>query len=138
VTRVNATEALAELKDLSTQITVAALASTDGELQASTSEGQAAVKLARLAADVVRQAEDVRRDMGREALAQLQVATPDGSLFIVLDGGRMAVATTGPDPTVGLVFYDLKTLLRQLARDGEDEAPAAEAAAAEAAEDADA
>ena len=27
----------------------------------------------------------------------------------------MAVATTGADPTVGLVFYDLKTLLRQLA-----------------------
>ncbi len=26
-----------------------------------------------------------------------------------------AVATTGADPTVGLVFYDLKTLLRQIA-----------------------
>jgi hypothetical protein len=25
------------------------------------------------------------------------------------------VATTGADPTVGLVFYDLKTLLRQIA-----------------------
>jgi hypothetical protein len=36
-------------------------------------------------------------------------------VFVVLDSGRLAVATTGPDPTVGLVFYDLKTLLRQVA-----------------------
>jgi hypothetical protein len=36
-------------------------------------------------------------------------------VFVVVDGDRLAVATTGADPTVGLVFYDLKTLLRQLA-----------------------
>ena len=36
-------------------------------------------------------------------------------MFVVVDGDRMAVATTGADPTVGLVFYDLKTLLRQVA-----------------------
>jgi hypothetical protein len=35
-------------------------------------------------------------------------------VFVVVDGPRMAVATTGTDPTVGLVFYDLKTLLRQI------------------------
>jgi hypothetical protein len=39
-------------------------------------------------------------------------------VFVVLDGDRMAVATTGADPTVGLVFYDLKTLLRQIGDDG--------------------
>ena len=62
-------------------------------------------------------ADQVRRDLGRDALAQLQAATPDGSVFVVVDDQRMAVATTGADPTVGLVFYDLKTLLRQLAQD---------------------
>ena len=36
---------------------------------------------------------------------------------VVVYDQRMAVATTGADPTVGLVFYDLKTLLRQLAQD---------------------
>jgi predicted regulator of Ras-like GTPase activity (Roadblock/LC7/MglB family) len=92
------------------------------------------VKLARLAADIVTQAEQVRADMGREALAQLQAATPDGSVFAVLDGDRMAVATTGPDPTVGLVFYDLKTLLRQIDR-GADPPPAADEAARVAAEE---
>ncbi len=115
-----AAEALAELKDLSTQIEVVALANRSGDLVASTMQGQAAVKLARLAADIVSQADQVRGDLGREPLAQLQAATPDGCLFVVLDGDRLAVATTGPDPTVGLIFYDLKTLLRQLAReDGE-------------------
>ena len=112
--------ALAELKELSTQIDVVLVSSRSGELEASTAPGQAAVKLARLAADIVAQAEQVRTDMGREALSQLQAATPDGSLFAVLDGDRMAVATTGPDPTVGLVFYDLKTLLRQIDRPDTD------------------
>jgi len=44
-----------------------------------------------------------------------QAATPEGSVFVVVDDARMAIATTGGDPTVGLVFYDLKTLLRQTA-----------------------
>ncbi|MGN6378068.1 MAG: roadblock/LC7 domain-containing protein [Gaiellales bacterium] len=139
-------EALAELKDLSTQIQAVALATRTGELVASTIDGQAAVKLARLAADVVNQAEQVRGDLGREPLAQLEAATPDGCLFVVLDVDRLAVATTGPDPTVGLVFYDLKTLLRQLGRDdsaaaASDEATVAasgnEEAASVAAEDED-
>ena len=123
-----AAEALAELKDLSTQIEVVALANRSGDLVASTMEGQAAVKLARLAADIVSQADHVRGDLGREPLAQLQAATPDGCLFVVLDGDRLAVATTGPDPTVGLIFYDLKTLLRQLAREDSEAAVSAEVA----------
>jgi predicted regulator of Ras-like GTPase activity (Roadblock/LC7/MglB family) len=126
--------ALAELKELSTQIDVVLVSSRAGELDASTATGQTGVKLARLAADIVTQAEQVRADMGREALAQLQAATPDGSVFAVLDGDRMAVATTGPDPTVGLVFYDLKTLLRQIDR-GVDPPPAADEAARVAAEE---
>ncbi len=71
----------------------------------------------------------MRRDLGREGVAQLQAATPEGSLFIVLDGDLMALATTSPDPTAGLVFYDLKTLLRQLDTSGETAAPDAEPAA---------
>ena len=42
-------------------------------------------------------------------------------MFVALDGDRMAVATTGGDPTVGLVFYDLKTLLRQTMDDPVDD-----------------
>jgi predicted regulator of Ras-like GTPase activity (Roadblock/LC7/MglB family) len=110
--------AIRELQDLSTQIQAVVLASADGSAIASTLPDERAARVARLATDLVSRADGVRSDLGREALAQLQAATPDGSVFVVLDSGRLAVATTGPDPTVGLVFYDLKTLLRQVG-DGE-------------------
>jgi predicted regulator of Ras-like GTPase activity (Roadblock/LC7/MglB family) len=108
------TTAIRELKDLSTQIQAVVLAGNDGLPIASTLSDDSAARVARLATDLVSRADGVRSDLGREALAQLQAATPDGSVFVVLDSGRVAVATTGPDPTVGLVFYDLKTLLRQV------------------------
>jgi hypothetical protein len=38
----------------------------------------------------------------------------EGSVFVVRDGKRLIVATTAPEPTVGLVFYDLKSALRDL------------------------
>jgi predicted regulator of Ras-like GTPase activity (Roadblock/LC7/MglB family) len=106
--------AIRELQDLSTQIQAVVLASADGSAIASTLPDERSARVARLATDLVSRADGVRSDLGREALAQLQAATPDGSVFVVLDSGRLAVATTGPDPTVGLVFYDLKTLLRQV------------------------
>ena len=40
-------------------------------------------------------------------------------MFVVSEGGRVAVATTVPEPTAGLVVYDLRTALRRL-----DEEPA--------------
>ena len=33
-------------------------------------------------------------------------------MFVVRDGDRLIVATTTPEPTAGLVFYDLKSALR--------------------------
>ena len=113
--------AIRELKDLSTQIEAVVLAGSDGLPIASTLADDSAARVARLATDLVSRADGVRSDLGREALAQLQAATPDGSVFVVLDSGRVAVATTGPDPTVGLVFYDLKTLLRQVANGAKQE-----------------
>jgi len=46
--------------------------------------------------------------------AQLEVALQGGSVFVVRDGDRLIAATTQPEPTVGLVFYDLKSCLREL------------------------
>jgi hypothetical protein len=90
---------------------------------ASSLTGQAPANIATAAAELVENADELRADLGRDALAQVQAATPEGSAFVVVDAGRMAIATTGTDPTVGLVFYDLKTLLRQTA-----EAPSPEEA----------
>ena len=120
----DAAAAIDELRSLSTQIDVIMVAARDGSVTASTVEGDRAERLGGLARELVAGADTVRGDLGRDALSQLQAATPDGSVFVVLDGDRMAVATTGADPTVGLVFYDLKTLLRQLDDDGAAAAPA--------------
>jgi predicted regulator of Ras-like GTPase activity (Roadblock/LC7/MglB family) len=123
---VDAAAAIDELKGLSTQIEAIVVAGRDGSVAAATVDGAKADRLGALARDLVAGADSVRGDLGREALSQLQAATPEGSVFVVLDEQRMAVATTGADPTVGLVFYDLKTLLRQIAA---PEAPAAAPAA---------
>ena len=50
----------------------------------------------------------------RPGVAQLEAATLGGSVFVVRDGDRVIAATTSPEPTVGLVFYDLKTCLRSI------------------------
>jgi predicted regulator of Ras-like GTPase activity (Roadblock/LC7/MglB family) len=126
----DAAAAIDELRSLSTQIEVIMVAGRDGTVTASTVDPARAERLGGLARDLVAGADSVRGDLGRDALSQLQAATPEGSVFVVLDGERMAVATTGADPTVGLVFYDLKTLLRQLG-DGGDAAASAPSEATE-------
>jgi len=120
---VDAAAAIAELRELSTQIESVVVAPREGPPIASSVPGEDALRIVESARALAAGADQVRRDLGRDALAQLQAATPEGSVFVVVDDRRMAVATTGADPTVGLVFYDLKTLLRQLAQDdggGED------------------
>ena len=42
---------------------------------------------------------------------------PSGSVFAVRDDARMVCAVTAGDPTVGLIFYDLKTCLRNIAEE---------------------
>ena len=46
-------------------------------------------------------------------MTQLEASTQDGSVFVVRDGARRIAATTSAAPTVGLVFYDLKSCLRE-------------------------
>ncbi len=111
----DAAAALAELKELSPQLDAIVLLDRGGQVEAATVAEGAAAAVGRAAAALVRCAEAVARDLGRDQVAQLQAATPEGSVFAVLDEQRLAVATTDSDPTVGLVFYDLKTLLRKLA-----------------------
>src|SRR3954447_6196603 len=111
----DAAAAIAELRELSTQIETVVVSFRDGSVISASVGDDIAGRIAAAARDLADGADQVRRDLGREALAQLQAATPEGSVFLVMDDHRTAVATTGADPTVGLVFYDLKTLLRQIA-----------------------
>ena len=116
-------QALADLTEISSQIQAAALIEPDGAIAATTlADTSRAKEFARAAQELLGAAETVR-SLGGEALTQLEVATGEGSVFIVRDGGRTIAATTSAEPTVGLVFYDLKSCLRSAA----DEEPAKEA-----------
>jgi predicted regulator of Ras-like GTPase activity (Roadblock/LC7/MglB family) len=112
-------QALADLTEISSQIQAAAIIGGDGQVEASTfgSEDRAG-GFARAAGELLAAADQVRGSGGDE-LTQLEVATADGSVFVVRESGHTVAATTSPEPTVGLVFYDLKTCLRTVARPDE-------------------
>ena len=112
----NAHEALDDLKQISVQVTAAAIGSSTGVLEAATlADGAAGERLVRLGAELWEAAEQARRDLGRDELSQVEIATPEGSVFVLRDAARTIVATTTVDPIVGLVFYDLRTCLRTVA-----------------------
>jgi predicted regulator of Ras-like GTPase activity (Roadblock/LC7/MglB family) len=108
----DATQALSELAALSAQITAAVVLDEQGAPVASTLDDARTGQLAENVKDLIAAAVGAAgRDGG---LAQLEVATPAGSVFVVRDGKRTIAATTKPEPAAGLVFYDLKTALRTI------------------------
>jgi predicted regulator of Ras-like GTPase activity (Roadblock/LC7/MglB family) len=114
-----AAQALADLTEISSQIEGAVLADAEGSVVASTfSDDESSAAVAKAAAELLAAAEEERGDSS-QPLIQLQAAFAEASVFVVRDGAHFVVAVTGAEPTVGLVFYDLKTCLRLL---GEDEA----------------
>ena len=82
----------------------------EGGVQAATVDDERAGRIARAALELFRQA-DAQRE---QELVQLDAALAGGSVFVVRDEERLIAATTGPGPTAGLVFYDLKSALRSL------------------------
>src|SRR6266511_4482745 len=106
----DAQQALADLTEISSQIRAAVVFDDKGKVAGSTvSDGDV---FAKAAADLLAAADDVKT--GDSPLTQLEVATGDGSVFVVREGKATIAATTGTDPTVGLVFYDLKSALRSV------------------------
>jgi predicted regulator of Ras-like GTPase activity (Roadblock/LC7/MglB family) len=111
----DAAQALADLTEISSQIEAAVLFAEDGSVRGSTlADESAAAELARGALDLLERAAAFRSD-GGAAVTQLEASTPGGSLFVVRSDGGGIVAVTAPQPTVGLVFYDLKSALRSAA-----------------------
>ena len=113
-----AAQALADLTEISSQIEAAVLATEDGTVVGSTfsADPSAGERFAEAAAELLRSAAEPERQ-GLQELVQLQAVTPDGSVFVVRDGGHFVAAIAGREPTVGLVFYDLKTCLRLVGSD---------------------
>ena len=104
-----AEQALADLTEISSQVEAAALFDGKGKVSASTLSESA--PFVRAVQDLLAAAAE-----GRQATVnQLEASTLAGSVFVVRDGESYIAATTGPEPTVALVFYDLKTALRAAA-----------------------
>jgi predicted regulator of Ras-like GTPase activity (Roadblock/LC7/MglB family) len=115
----DAAQAMADLTEISSQIESAVLFDEQGAVLGSTLADDGAAKaLAQAAAELLEEATAFRSSVA--AVTQLEASTHEGSVFVVRDGSRRIAATTGPSPTVGLVFYDLKSALR-----GTEEAPPA-------------
>jgi predicted regulator of Ras-like GTPase activity (Roadblock/LC7/MglB family) len=109
----NAQQALADLTEISSQIQVAVVFYDQGKGAGSTfSGGGRADELARAAQELLAAAESVKA--GGSKLTQLEIATEEGSVFVVREGKTCIAATTARNPTVGLVFYDLKSALRSV------------------------
>lgn len=105
------TEALAELLDLSSQIEDVAILGESGSVLASSASPERGERLARIAAELVAAAGAVRP---AAEISRIEVSLAAKSVFVIREGGRTAVATTVPEPTSGLVVYDLRTALRRL------------------------
>jgi predicted regulator of Ras-like GTPase activity (Roadblock/LC7/MglB family) len=119
----HAAQALADLTEISTQVQAAVVFDREGTVLASTLDDERAGRLTSTALELVRAAQD-RADAGAEGvreLAQLDITLRDGSVFVVADHDRLIAATTTPEPTVGLVYYDLKNCLRALSEQAEPE-----------------
>ena len=119
----DAAQALADLTEISSQIEGAVLVEEGGRLVASTfgSEG-VGERVGKAGLELLRAAE-TGHDGRRPALTHLQAASPDGAVFVVRDDDHAVVAVTGPAPTAGLVFYDLKTCLRLVDEKAEPSPP---------------
>jgi predicted regulator of Ras-like GTPase activity (Roadblock/LC7/MglB family) len=101
--------ALDELTEISSQVETAVLFDSKGTVAAATISDQHAARLAAGASALLESAEKMR---GGE-LTHIEAATALGSLFVVREGQRLIAASTSPEPTAGLVFYDLKSCLRR-------------------------
>src|SRR5512132_456806 len=105
----DAQQALADLTEISSQIEAAVVFDDKGKVVGSPlADGNG---FAQAAADLLAAAEELK---GSSPLTQLEIATGDGSVFVVREGKTTIAATTAPAPTVGLVFYDLKSALRSV------------------------
>jgi hypothetical protein len=112
-------QALADLTEISTQIEAAVIFDREGTVLGATVDDERAGRVAGTALELFRAADQQRE----QEVVQLDAALQGGSVFVVRDADRLIAATTTQEPTVGLVFYDLKSCLRALGDAPEEEKP---------------
>jgi predicted regulator of Ras-like GTPase activity (Roadblock/LC7/MglB family) len=125
----DAVQALADLTEISSQVEQVAIVAPDGSLLATTARDP--VRAERFVSGITRlldEADRLAKSRGLSELTQLEVSTLGGSVFVVRRDGRMVAASTRADPTVGLIFYDLKHCLGSIGETPGADAPSKPAA----------
>ena len=111
-------DALKDLTEISTQIEAAVVLDREGTVLASTLDDERAGRSPAPRSSCCSRPRSTARGRRRGARAA-RVATRTGSVFVVRDAEPRDHGDDRAEPTVGLVFYDLKSCLRGL---GEEEA----------------
>jgi predicted regulator of Ras-like GTPase activity (Roadblock/LC7/MglB family) len=111
----DAAQALADLTEISSQVHQVAILDGGGSLLAATApDPSRAQRFVAALTPLLDEADRLARSRGLPELTQLEVSTLEGSVFAVRQDGRLVAATTRSDPTVGLIFYDLKHCLSSI------------------------
>jgi len=106
-------QALAELRELSSQITAVVVLDGTGAVLASSPENTASAStLAASALELVAAASDLGTPV--RDVTRVEVELDEGAFFVVHEGEHTVAATTGPNPTSGLVVYDLRTCAQSI------------------------
>ena len=110
-------EALADLLELSAQVRDVAILGESGFVLASSGTVEQGERLARVASDLMDAAGDLRP---AEEVSRIEVRCDGATVFLVREGGYVAIATANPDSVAALMIYDLRTMVGQV-----DTAPSA-------------
>lgn len=108
VAEMDAEQAVRELMEVSSQITAAIAFDADGAVLATSSEDPAAsARVTAASLELVAAAADL--DSDSRDVTRVEVELEEGAIFVVREGAHTVAAMTGPNPTSGLVVYDLRT-----------------------------
>ncbi len=116
----DANRAISDLTEISPQVRDVVIADAVDEIVGSNTPPARAERLVAGARRLLESADGLRP----RPVSQLEAATTAGSVFVVRDGDHLIAATTSAEPTVGLVFYDLKSCLRSLGQPSPSDAAA--------------
>ncbi len=110
----SAKEAIQELLEMSPSIRHAVLVRGENEVLASTfANSQSEAVMVEMARRMLEEGRMSAKEMDRPQLTQLFIEANTGCVFIVAgEKDTWLAVSTGSDPTVGLVLYDVNTALR--------------------------
>ncbi len=108
----DASDALTELLDLSTQVVEAVITGPDGAIEASRTAGEERARaLSVTGSELLATAARARSG---STPRRVQIDLDRGSVVVASDGERAIIVTTVPEPTSVLVAHDLRVTLGRL------------------------